>query len=436
MDYEQARAFIREIGKYGSVYGLDSIRALMAQLGDVQEQVSVIHVAGTNGKGSVCAYLSRILMEAGYRTGAYFSPGVFSYEEIFKVDGASIPKDVFAEIATDVREACERVCRQGLPHPTAFEVETAVAFCFFKREKCKFAVVEAGMGGAEDATNLVSHPFCTVLTSISRDHMDSLGSSLAEIAAHKAGIIKPGCPCVTAEQEPEALAVIQKTAKDKGSRLFVADSRFVCDYTYGRQGSRFVWTDGNGEPYPYTSAMSGAFQKGNISCVLTAVSLLRDMGLAISMQALSEGIAKAYLPGRFERIAEKPDFYIDGGHNEGAASFLAETVKNCFTNRRIVYIIGVFADKEYAKLVKPLLKYASRIFTITPDSPRALDGRVLADYLQSEQADASFVPDIGAAAGLAVREAGAEGAVLAFGSFSFLGELRQAVRDRVWQNME
>lgn len=490
MDYRQARAFIEDTNKYGSILGLANIRNLMGHLGNVQEQLQIIHVAGTNGKGSVCALISGILREAGYRIGVYTSPAVFDDTEIFQIDGVQIPQEAFAELTSDVQAACVQMQKEGLPHPTAFEVETAIAFCYFKREKCDFVVLETGLGGVSDATNLITHPVCSVLASISRDHTAWLGEALAQIAAAKAGIIKPGCPCVTAAQEPEVLAVIRKKAAEMGSELWIADDKFIRNYEYDGQGSRFELAEYDVQGSRFAQAekdkqesqferseddgqnvrrqkaccgLTGACQRKNIACALAVIRLLQKRGVFIPRDAVLKGLSKAHMPGRFERIHEKPDFYIDGAHNEGAALFLKETVQNCFTNRRIIYIIGVFKDKEYEKLLQVMLPYAAEVFTVTPNHPRALDGRKLAEtakryytaaaVLTANAAETaggavspanaagasgaavsvSYVPKIADAAALAAAAAaaGAEGVVLAFGSFSYLGELRQAVKDRL-----
>ncbi len=426
MNYGQARKFIEEIGKSGSVYGLESIKSLMRHLGNIQEPLRVIHVAGTNGKGSVCACISKILQAAGFRTGTYLSPAVFSYRESFQVNGMPISRELFAELAGTVRAACVQMLKEGLPHPTAFEVETAVAFCYFQRENCDYVVLETGMGGAEDATNLVTHPVCSVFTSISRDHTAFLGSTLAEIAQAKSGIIKPGCPCVTSVQEPEVMEVIQKTAASKNCSVWTADDTVLGQYEYDALESRFV-LDGA----QVHCALTGAFQKQNIACALAVVRLLRELQVQISRGAVIEGLEQVFMPGRFERIHEKPDVYIDGAHNEAAAQFLKETVQNCFTNRKIVYIIGVLADKEYEKVLEAMLPYAAKAYTVTPDNRRALDGQKLARKAGRYHPAVSYVPDINEALKQAVQAAGTGGVVLAFGSFSYLRALRQAVKDEL-----
>lgn len=431
MNYKQARDFISETGRYGSVYGLSSIRALMARLGNVQEHLRILHVAGTNGKGSVCAMLAAVLQAAGYRTGVYASPAVWEPEEIIKVNGHVISQEDFAALAQKVQAASRDLFAEGLPHPTAFEVETAIAFCFFDQQGCDYAVLETGLGGASDATNLITHPVGSVLTSISRDHMALLGNTLEEIAAEKAGIIKPGCPCISAAQKPQAARVLAQAAKEKGSVLRMADPDSIAVFSYDSRASRF---EAEWEPHPAarrerlsgTLGLTGACQKENLACVLEVVRFLREQGVSMTRDALLEGLAGVHLPGRMEQIGTRPDFYLDGAHNEGAAYCLRETVAKCFANRRVVYIIGVFADKEYEKVLEIMLPHAAFVFTITPDHPRALDAKELACQARRFHPAVTCVPDLAQAAELAQQAAGPDGVVLAFGSFSYLADLKKA----------
>lgn len=418
-------------------YSLDAIQKLMAYFGNVQDQLNVIHIAGTNGKGSVGAYISAILSAQGYRTGTYASPAVFDSREIIKINGEQISKQDFDQIMSDVYKACETMQQEGFPYPSAFEAETAAAFCYLKQQQCDFAVVEAGLGGRDDATNLVKHPICSVFTSISMDHMNFLGDTLEEIASAKAGIIKPGCPCVSAKQKSSVLTVLKNAAMQAKSPFYVGDQTCIRNYRYDADGSSFFveWDCADGRKFlQIHSAMTGEFQQENFACALEVIRLLKEQGIKISGDAVETGLCSAYLPGRFEKILDEPAFYIDGGHNEGAAQSLAKTLQHCFPKKRIVFIIGVLADKEYKKVLRVTLPYASRVFTVTPDNPRALDGQVLAEEaaridkdLKSVSESVLYVSDLRQAVGQAMNAAGSQGIILAFGSFSFLKQLREKV---------
>lgn len=414
---------------------MDAIRNLMTRLGNVQEQLNVIHIAGTNGKGSVGIYISAILSAQGYRTGTYASPAVFDDREIMKIDGQQIPEKDFAEIMSYVHKACEQMHQEGDVYPSVFEAETAAAFCYFKQQKCDFAVVEAGLGGRTDATNIISRPICSVFTSISMDHMAFLGDTLEEIAAEKAGIMKPDCPCVSAVQKPKVLEVLRYAAAHTESPFYVGDGTYIRHFQYDGSGSSFFldWRDSEDgrNTLRIHSSMAGAFQKENFACALEVVRVLQGKGIKISKDAVEKGLCSAYLPGRFEKLMDTPDFYIDGGHNEGAAQSLAQTVRHCFgTDKKIVYVIGVLADKEYQKVLQATLPYASCVFTVTPPNPRALDGKILAGEAVRfyPKLKVCYMPEIRQAAAKAVEAAGSQGVVLAFGSFSFLKQLREAVK--------
>ena len=423
MDYGQARAYLREVGQAGSVYGLVGIRNLMEKLGNAHERLRCIHVAGTNGKGSVCLMVAAILQKAGFRTGRYSSPAVFSNEEIYQIDGKPIEKPQYAEYVAKCKDACEKLIEEGKPRPSAFEIETAIAFCYFADMQCEYAVIETGLGGLEDATNIIENPVCSIITSISRDHMQLLGESISEIASAKAGIIKPGCPIVSAAQPEDALMALKDSADRNKSRLVVSDPAEIKDFTMDLPyGSRFVY---QGEPY--VTPMSGAYQRENIICVFQTIEALRSQGLTIPVGAVKAGLSEACLPGRMECLSLSPEFYIDGAHNESAAAYLRQTLEACFSGRRLIYLVGVLADKEYEKVLAQLLPLASEAYMVTPDNPRALPGSRLADAAlrMFPQKQVSSCPSIREGMQKALLSAKENGVALAFGSLSFLKELKR-----------
>lgn len=446
MTYNEAKAFLETTKQYGSVLGLISIRNLMEELHNVQETLQVIHVAGTNGKGSTCTMIAEILKEAGYLVGRYSSPAVFAYEEIYQINGVPIAHADYAECMEQVKAACEHLIQVGKPHPTSFEVETALAFLYFAKKKCDLVVLETGMGGATDATNLISSPVCSVLTDISRDHMGVLGETLAEIAAVKAGIIKKGCPVVTVRQEPEAMEVIGKQAKELGVRLIVAKEERILRISYDADGMELVCADedcgdgtavhrGSGETdggipkelYLHLS-LTGAHQVKNALLALTAAETLRSLGYTVAEKDILAGLKNARWSGRFETIHRGPRIVIDGAHNEGAAEKLKDTIENCFTNHPITYIIGVLADKEHEKMLRLLLPYAKKVYTVTPDNPRALSGEELCREAKKYHSDVTCEGSVRNAVEHALAGAGRDGVILAFGSLSYLKQVKEAVR--------
>ena len=343
MNYKDALVYIEEIGKYGSVPGLDSIKELCRRLGDPQEELLFVHIAGTNGKGSVLAYISTVLQEAGYRTGRYLSPTISDYRERIQVGGKMISKEGLCRHLETVKNAAEEMVKEGKPHPTAFEMETALAFLYFREKKCDIVVLEAGLGGSLDATNLVTTTVVSVIASVSRDHMAFLGETLSEIAENKAGIIKKGVPVVSMEQEPDAMQVIRRAAEEKGSRLVIASKEKAKNIRYGVEKQKFDYK----QYKKLEITLAGQCQIDNCILAIEALLALSERGFPVKENALREGLKKTVWKGRFEVIAKKPFFIVDGAHNEDAAKKLAASIRFYFTNKKIIYIMGILKDKEY-----------------------------------------------------------------------------------------
>ena len=417
--------FLEEIGKSGSVLGLDSIRALMEELGNVQDKLNIVHVAGTNGKGSVCAMASSVLKEAGYKVGTYTSPAVFGRREQYQMNQEAMSKEDFAEIFTAVKAAWDRVKEKGKAVPTLYEVETAAAFLYFYRKKCEIVLLETGMGGETDATNIIRKPLVSVLTSISMDHMKFLGNALEEIAQVKAGIIKEGGRVAAVRpRQKEVRQVIEKRCREKQASLTYAKKEDAKGVRW-EQGHLCFSYGSYGEIQLY---MAGAYQVENSICAIEAIEALRKSGWSISPSQVRQGLRKARWEGRFSILLKDPLFIMDGAHNEDAAKKLRETLKMGFTNGKIIYIIGVLADKEYEKMLKEMLPLAWKVFVVTPNHPRALDGRKLAKKARQYHGNVACCETVSAAAEEAITCAAREGAaVLAFGSLSYLGELKEAV---------
>lgn len=422
MTYDEAVEFADSTKKYGSILGLESIRNLMQELGNVQEQLHIIHVAGTNGKGSVCAFLSAALTEAGYRVGRYNSPAVFERREVFRIGETMISKEEYAAVFERVQTACEALKKRGCPHPTVFEVETAAAFLWFYEKKCDLVLLETGMGGETDATNLITHPVCSVLTSIGMDHMQYLGNTIEEIAKVKAGIIKKGCPVVALKQGDSVCEVIKNKAEKCGSRCVLVEVP-----QYMQEAPIWGTTLQDVHYGSVHTALGGIWQRENLSLALAVLKLLEESGYPITKEAVQSGIAKTIWHGRYEVLQTEPLFIIDGAHNPIAAKRLKETIEKDFTNREIIYIIGVLADKEHEKMLRLLLPGAKAVFTVTPDSPRALDGEILAKEARKYADNIWHVPDIGKAVKMAKETAKESDVILAVGSLSYLKEVKKAL---------
>lgn len=430
INYEQAMAFLESTKKYGSQLGLTSIVNLMHELNDVQESIPVVHIAGTNGKGSVGAMLSAVLTECGYKTARFNTPDVFSYEEEFLMDGRPISKTELAEVFTVVAAACERLVQNGMPHPTRFEVETAAAFVWFAGSGCDIALVEVGMGGETDATNLISRPLVSVLTSISMDHMNYLGDTLAEIAAVKSGIIKQDCPVVSMLQEPEVAEVIEKKCRQMHAPLFWSTSVVIENVKCEGGALSFTWRPESG-PVPVQPGLRELCQIENAACAIRVLELLAPQYPRISVLSIKCGLEKVRWPGRFEKICSSPDVYLDGAHNEDAVRKLRATLDQNFPGKKILFIMGVLADKEYDKMIQIMFRPGDRVFTVTPPNPRALRAEALAELLCTQNIRAISCENPKDAVSYALYEAGTEDIILVFGSLYYLKEIRKAFEEKL-----
>ncbi len=441
MNYKQSLEYIESLSGYGIVPGLDSIKALCAKLGNPQDELRFIHIAGTNGKGSTLCYVSTILKCAGYRVGRYISPAISDYREKIQINGRPITQKSLCDGIELVKDACDRLVEEGKPHPTPFEVETALAFWYYKEQKCDYVVLETGMGGLEDATNLIRNTEVAVLASISMDHMQFLGKTLGEIARQKAGIIKKGCTVVSLKQQPEAMQVVSDTAKKMGCELRVADPGKAEKIRYGLEKQVFDY----GNYKKMEISLAGSYQIENAVLAIDVVEALRSRNAAdpdgysagapngafISDAALRQGLKEAEWYGRFSVLSGKPLFVVDGAHNEDAARKLAASIEFYFTNKRIIYIIGILKDKEYDKIIGLTAHYADQIITVTPpDNPRALHAYELAREISKVHGAVTAADSLEEAVEMSYMLAGKDDVILAFGSLSYLGKLREIVEKR------
>ena len=365
MDFLEAQNYLEKVrSQKGIVLGLDTMRHLMAKLNNPQDKVKFIQVAGTNGKGSTAAYLTSILSEAGIKVGRYTSPAVFSSTEQYFACGSCISESEYAKGMTAVAEAA--ACLDG-ETPTAFEQETALAFWYFAQKGCELAILEAGLGGDMDATNVVTTTVCSIITSISMDHCRILGNKISEIAAHKAGIIKPGAPVICIEQKEDAMEPIRAAAKAADTPL----------YEVHRDEVRQIFSDKRESIVFFREfenlhlKMLGSCQPENAALAVQAASVL-SRSYPIEKKHIYDGIEKTRWGGRFELHSGSPDIILDGAHNPDGIRRLRESVNQMFGAVPICYVCGVLADKDYEKEIEILFGRASNVFTVTPPSPRAM----------------------------------------------------------------
>lgn len=365
MDFLEAQNYLEKVrSQKGIVLGLDTMRHLMAKLNNPQDKVKFIQIAGTNGKGSTAAYLTSILSEAGIKVGRYTSPAVFSSTEQYFACGSCISESEYAKGMTAVAEAAASLDGET---PTAFEQETALAFWYFAKKGCELAILEAGLGGDMDATNIVTTTVCSIITSISMDHCRIIGNKISEIAAHKAGIIKPGAPVICIEQKEDAMEPIRAAAKAADTPL----------YEVHRDEVRQIFSDKRESIVFFREfenlhlKMLGSCQPENAALAVQAASVL-SRSYPIEKKHIYDGIEKTRWGGRFELHSGSPDIILDGAHNPDGIRRLRESVNQMFGAVPICYVCGVLADKDYEKEIEILFGRASNVFTVTPPSPRAM----------------------------------------------------------------
>ena len=425
MKYQEAMDYIDSCAGYGIVPGLDNIRELLKRLGNPQDKLKFIHIAGTNGKGSVLAFISTILTENGYKVGRYVSPTIFEYRERFQIQGKPVSKSEVGRLMESVAVQADAMERDHLPHPTPFEIETAMAFVLFVQKQCDFVVLETGMGGLLDATNIVENTLISVITHISRDHMGFLGDSIEEIAAHKAGIIKKNAMVVSADQEKTVRAVLENTAiHQQAAEIIFAREEEIRNEKYDLQKTIFSYKDRK----KLEITLLGTYQVKNAALALETADTLRNLGYRIEEEKVRKALRETKWNARFQVIAKKPLFLADGAHNAAAAKELRKSIEFYFTNRRIIYIIGVFRDKEYPQVIRETCDLAEHIITVAKKgNARALPSVELASEVAKVNPMVTAADSVEEAVELAYLLADKDTAIIAFGSLAYLGDCICAV---------
>ena len=427
MNYQQSMEFMEEVARRGSRLGLESMSCLLEYLNNPQNELRFIHIAGTNGKGSVLAFISTVMQKAGYKTGRYLSPSVFSYCEKMQVNQKAISKIAVARYLTKLKETMHKMEEDGKPLPTIFEIETAVSFLYFRDQKCDIVVLETGMGGLTDATNVITNTQLAIITPISLDHCDFLGNTIEEIAQHKAGIIKEGCNVISAPQEPMVCEIIKRKCEEKKVLLSLADYTNIKKITYGIQSQKFSYQEFEN----IVITMAGAYHVENATLALEALRMLRKMGVEIPDWAIRQGMEETKWLGRFSVIGKKPLFIVDGAHNKAGAKMLAQSLRLYFPNQKIIYIMGVFADKEYEEMIEITCQLASHIITVsTPGNSRALPAYDLALAAKKHHNQVTVADSLEEAVEISQLLSEKDTVTVAFGSLSFLGRIITILLDK------
>jgi len=420
--YDDALAFIHGAQKLGSKLGLTNIRALLERLGNPEKSLRFIHIAGTNGKGTVTSSLAAVLKAAGYRTGAYTSPFVYRFNERMQIDGEDVSDALLTESTEKVQKACKDMVEEGMAHPTEFEIVTAVAFLCYAAEKCDFVALEVGLGGRLDATNVIEAPLCTAINLIGFDHMQYLGNTLSEIAAEKCGILKQGVPAVIYREQPtEAMETIFEKCREKDAAMYLADAPCMLESTY--RGNRFS----AGAFSDLFLPLAGAHMAKNACVTLKIIEVLREKGISIPDSAVRLGFENTRHRGRFETVDENPLFILDGAHNEDGIKALSCAANSLFKEKKIVLICGMLRDKEYGKAMEQMAAVGEKMITVTVPSPRALPADDLCTEARKYRKNAEAAKSLYEA----VEKAYAEkpDVIIGFGSLYMLGDLHAAQKE-------
>ena len=417
MNYEEALNYIHAVQWAGHKPGLTRTRILLAALGDPHKQLRFIHVAGTNGKGSTAAMLASCLQAAGYRVGLYTSPFINRFNERIQVNGQQIPDEALVRLVERVKPAADAMT----DIPTEFEIITALGMLWFAETKCDIVVLEVGLGGTLDSTNVIDPPECAVITALGMDHVKELGPTLADIASAKAGIIKPGSPVVSYGGVPEADAVIARTAAERHAPLTVVDLSRLTIEDGNLDAVTFDFDGLNGIRLP----LIGSYQPRNAATAITALRVLRSRGWNIPDSAIRAGLEQVRWPGRFELLRHSPAFLLDGSHNAHGMRATVQSLRDRFPGQKFVFLLSIMADKDVDEMLALLLPLAWQFVTVAAHTPRAMPAETLAEQIRARGGRAEPAPTIEAGVARAVA-LGGTGPVCALGTLYFSGDVREA----------
>ena len=421
MNIEEAKNYITKTAPKGSVLGLSRITELMEKLGNPQDDLKFIHVAGTNGKGSTCRFLASILEKAGYRVGLFTSPYIEVYNERIQVNSENIPDEDLAQIVSLIAPVADSM----EDSPTEFELNSAIAFVYFKKAACDIVVLEVGLGGEFDSTNIIKPPVAAVITSIGLDHTKILGDTKEMIAGTKSKIIKPGTAAIVYKQENSVMDVIRERCAQVGAELFVSEPEAVEFEGADLYKQQFAYKDFG----VLSMLLLGRYQLNNAALVLKIVEVLRTRGYSIPNSAVFHGFSETKWPGRFEVISREPIVIVDGSHNPDGIKAAAEGLKALFPDEKITFIFGVLADKDYEEMLDTIAPLAAEILAVAPESPRALPATWLCELVKQRGIETASFSDFRSAAKTALDHVYGVGVICALGSLYMVADIKKAFRE-------
>lgn len=431
MNYQESLSYIEETHKFGVRLGLDNITKLLELLGNPQENLNIIHVAGTNGKGSTCSFITSILKESGYKVGLYTSPFLETFTERIRVNGINIPEEDVARIVTIIKEKIEQMVSEGYSYPTEFEIVTAMAFYYYCEQKVDFVALEVGMGGRYDATNVIKQSEVSVITSISLDHIGILGDTVEKIAYEKGGIIKENGIAIVYDQSDAVKNVIKEICKEKNAKYIEAKfddievkKSDIYSQTYDCSviGQKFENLE---------IKLIGDHQVNNSILALNVIKFLEEKkNLNITEETIRKGLINTKWPGRIEKIKEEPIFIIDGAHNEDGAKSLAKAIERNFKGKKLTLLIGMLEDKDVDGVIEILIPNFDKVITTTPDNPRAISCDVLKNKISKYVDDVVAKPGIEEAVEYTLNNSTKEDTIISAGSLYMIGTVRTLVNNK------
>lgn len=431
MNYKESLKYIEETHKFGIRLGLDNMSKLLELLGNPQDKLKIIHVAGTNGKGSTCSFITSILKEAGYKVGLYTSPFLETFTERIRINGENIPEEDVARIVTLIKEKIEQMVKEGYSYPTEFEIVTTMAFYYYYEQNVDYVALEVGLGGRYDATNIIKKSLVSVIGSISLDHVNILGDSIAKIAYEKGGIIKEDGVAIVYDQSEEAKNVIKQICCDKDAKYIevkfddinikksdiysqVYDAR-ILDQDYENLEIKLI----------------GEHQINNSILALSTIKYLENnKGLKIDEKSIREGLINTKWPGRIEKIKENPIFIIDGAHNEDGAISLAKAIDKNFKGKNLTLLIGMLEDKDIDSVLDILIPRFNKVITTTPDSPRAIESDKLKEKVAKYIDNVVDKNDIEEALNYTLENSKEDDIVISAGSLYMIGHVRSLMNKK------
>lgn len=429
MNYKEALEYVESIGKFGINLGMKRIERFCEILGSPEKELKVIHVGGTNGKGSTTTFISKILENAGYRVGVYTSPYIERFTERIRVNKEEIPESEVARLVTEMVPHVETLVKEGLDHPTEFEVITAVAFKYFAEQNVDFVILEVGLGGRFDATNVVD-PLFSVITTISLDHTNVLGDNIAQIAYEKAGIIKKDKPVILYPQESDAEKVILEVAKEMNSKIYAVENVNHEILSEGVDGTEYN-LKGSVNYEGIKIKMLGHHQVMNTKTAVLTIKALCDIGYDISDEAVYKGLSEATWPARFELLTKEPLIVLDGGHNVQGIEALVDSLNKYFPGKKVKVTCGMLSDKDYMKMTGDLLSIGDNFITVTPNNDRALTAEELSDIIKGMGKKARTAKNIKEAVDMALNTRSDDEMLVFCGSLYMIGEVRTVLKEKL-----